>query len=102
MPTRPHVFITHQGNREYGEAEKYGDLFFLTKGNVPLLSPRAVLALLEPKLKGSTPQDYFLPCGPASIRMMAAAILARKHGRLNLLVWLEKERTYSERIIRFH
>jgi len=98
----PRIYIPTRGNREYKGVEKWGEPTFLTHGNIPMYTPNALHSLLLNKMADSKPSDYLVPCGPASVRMMAAALLASKHGVLNLLLWQEKSREYMERTVHFH
>lgn len=83
----PKVFIPAIGPHDFTPAEKYGELVYLTDGS---LSPYAIgrlIRLLVRKLRDSTPKDYLLVTSHTNLNLLCAAILSRKHGGLNLLVF---------------
>lgn len=64
-------------------------------GNIEILLPpgMSTLALvpirqaLKEKLVNSGPEDFLVAVGDPAIIAMCAVILARKHGKLNMLKW---------------
>jgi len=46
-------------------------------------------------MKDSGPEDFIVPCSLNVMNIIAGAVFARKHGRLNLLLFKEGE--YIER-----
>lgn len=84
----PNIYITNRGCHDFTAAEAFGTLIDLTKGKYNLLSLGRMHREMEPLLRGSTPDDYLLVCGPTIMNMVAAIILFNLHKRLNLLIYV--------------
>ena len=79
-------------------ARKYGDLVFLTKGNInPFSTDRNTLGIAE-KLQSLDEDDYFLLSGTPSL-VFCTAIVACVKGlkQFNLLLWNTKTGDYELR-----
>lgn len=87
MPT---VYITNRSGHDHSAAQSFagnGEIVYLTEGIIPALKTNKAYRALCEKLRNSTNQDYLLQSGPSILNMLAAAIMARKHGVLNLLIY---------------
>ncbi len=84
------VYIINKGTHDYSEAEKFGELVFLTEGNYHILSTSKMAREMIYGLKFSTPDDYIMPCSLTVMSSIACGIYARMHKRLNLLIYTVK------------
>lgn len=91
----PNVFIVNKSAHDFSEAEKYGDVVFLSEGPMNRYSTNNMIRQFKDKMKNSEPDDYIVPCSLNVMNSIACAIFAHKHGTLNLLLF--KSGTYIER-----
>jgi hypothetical protein len=89
------VFIVNRSNHDFSAAEKYGSLIFLSEGPMNRYATNTMFRQFEDALRESSPSDYIVPCSLNVMNSIACAIFARKHGKLNLLLF--KEGDYIER-----
>lgn len=103
MAQERNVFISNKGALDYKDAERYGNLVFLSKGN---LDPYGVSVLYRhlweglpgsPGLKDSGPDDYWLLSSLPILNCLGSAILAKLHSKINFLLYRDGE--YIERAI---
>lgn len=115
MPKKKKVFIVNKSYHDYAEAEKFGDLIFMSEGSINRYSASKIFRLFEPFVKESKKTDYILLTSMTIMCSIVCGMFGAKHGRLNLLLhkpatilsgtadapgYAEKE-TYLERIIVF-
>ena len=97
----PKVFIVNKSTHDFSAAEKYGEIIFLSQGNMRRFSTSRAYRKYYKILNNSSPEDYLLLSGLPMLCIVAAFILTIKHKRLNLLLFnpgkIKKE--YLERII---
>ena len=91
------VFIVNRSSHDFSEAEKYGKKIFLSEGPMNRYSVNNMVRQFSERMKDSQPNDYLVPCSLNVMNSIASAILAHKHGRLNLLLF--KQGIYIERNI---
>lgn len=96
---RPKVFIVNKSSHDFSAAEQFGRIVFLSEGPMNRYSVNNMMRLFTDAMRGSHPDDYLVPCSLNVMNSIASAILAYKHGRLNLLLF--KQGTYIERNIVF-
>lgn len=93
------IYVTNKSGHDYSDAMRFGDeIVFLSEGRIK--NPNAVNDLyrsLAAKLSSSAAEDYIVITSLPVLSALACAIMARKHGRLNLLVF--RDGKYSERNI---
>jgi len=84
----PKVYIPNRGSgHDYTEATKYGRLTFVSEGMLsPFNTGRMKRAWTE-ALKDSEPNDWILVTSLNSLCMVGAALFAKRHSRLNLLLF---------------
>ena len=92
---RHKVFIVNKSSHDFGPAQKYGEVIFLSEGSMNRYATNSMFRLFKEKLEGSTEGDYIVPCSLNVMNSIACAIFARKHNRLNLLLF--KDGIYIER-----
>lgn len=94
MATRK-VFVVNKSSHDFGPADKYGEVKFLSEGSMNRYATNSMVRLFEESMKDSEPTDYIVPCSLNVMNSIACAIFAHKHGRLNLLLY--KDGIYIER-----
>ena len=116
MPKKKKVFIVNKSYHDYSEAEKFGELVFMSEGSINRYSASKIFRIFEPFIKESKKTDYVLLTSMTIMCSIICGMFGAKHGRLNLLLHkpsrivadpeeekysiLEKE-TYLERVIVF-
>lgn len=105
MATSKTVYVINKSSHDYSEAERFGELIFLSKGRRNKLAVASMYREFEESLKHSEPTDYILTSGLTIMNIIACAIFALKHKRLNLLIFHVDERNkdgyYKMRTINF-
>lgn len=95
MARRRRVYIVNKAGHDHSDAERFGEIVFLTEGNLDRFNTNNMYRQLVESMKKSESKDYLLLTSMTILCCMAAAIFARKHGRLNLLLY--KDGKYIER-----
>lgn len=103
MNRKNKVYIINKGTHDYSEAEKFGELVFLSEGNFHILSTSRMVREFTTKLKHSSPNDLIMPCSLSIMVGVACGIFSRQHNRLNLLIYIVEKRIgkYKARTINF-
>ena len=94
MPTK-HVYIVNKSSHDFGPAEKYGEVKFLSEGSMNRYATNSMIRQFSEVMALSESTDYIVPCSLNVMNSIACAIFAKKHGCLNLLLF--KDGTYIER-----
>ena len=81
------VFICNKGGHNYEGAEKYGELVYITEGSINRFATSSLYRSFVECLEDSSKDDYFLITSVNTLNAIGAAVFARKHGRLNLLLY---------------
>lgn len=81
------VYIINRGCHDYSKAEKFGNLIYLSDGSFNLLSTGRMYRRFYSILKDSHEEDYILPTGLTIMGIVAGAVFASIHHRLNLLIY---------------
>jgi len=89
------VFIVNKSNHNFSEAKKHGELVFLSEGNLNKFATNTMFRQFTEGMRDSDQHDYVVPCSLNVANCIACAIFARKHGKLNLLLF--KDGKYIER-----
>ncbi len=87
----PKVFICNRGGHNYSKAEKFGELIYVTEGTLNRFATSTLYRAFIDAMKESSPNDYFLVTSMNVVNAIGAAVFARKHGKLNLLLFREGE-----------
>jgi len=93
----PIVFIPNKGAHDFSDAERYGELVFLTHGTVKRYSTGTLYRSLIDGLKDAKISDYLLISSLAILNAISSAILARKFGRVNYLLFCDGR--YLKRVV---
>jgi len=89
------VYIVNKSAHDFSPAEHYGKIIFLSEGSMNRYSTNNMYRTFSSIMKDSKEHDYIVPCSLNVMNSIACAIFARKHGRLNLLLF--KDGSYIER-----
>lgn len=81
------VYVTNKGGHNYSDAERFGELVFMTEGSQNRFAVSAIYRSFIDAMADSHPDDYLLVTSMNVLNSVASAIFARKHGRLNLLLF---------------
>ena len=81
------VFIINRGGHNHSDAERFGELVYLSEGVVNRYAITEMYREFVQILKTSNEEDYILLTGLSVMSSLACAIFSRMHGRLNLLLY---------------
>lgn len=98
----PNVFIPNKSVHDFSAALPYGDLIFLSEGNIRKYETNNIYRKFYDLLKDSKPDDYLLVTGLTSLNLVACYILTKMHGRINMLLFKPGKggkKEYLERIL---
>jgi hypothetical protein len=93
------VWIANKSGHDFGAAEQFGRIHYLTFGSLSVLSVNSIYRKVNDVLANSSPEDYLILTGLPVIGAIACACFVEKHGRLNLLIY--KGGQYMERNLVF-
>lgn len=85
IPTK--VFIINKGAHDHSAARKYGEIVYLSKGTLSKYATGRMFRQFTAVLANSTEDDYILLTSLTVMCVIACAIFALKHERLNLLLY---------------
>jgi len=97
----PKVFVVNKSTsksgtgHDFSPAEKFGEIVFLSKGPMNRYSTNNMHRRFTEVMQNSNPDDYIVPCSLNVMNIIAGAVFAFMHGKLNLLLFKEGE--YLER-----
>lgn len=90
------IYVVNNSGHNFSPAKDWGDeIIFLSEGRLNRYAINQMYRLFSEKLENSQPDDYILSTGLTQMNQVAAAIFARMHGTLNLLIY--KDGGYVER-----
>ncbi len=81
------VYIVNRGGHDHSDAERFGELVYLSEGVMSRYGTTQIYRLFAEKLKDSSPDDYILPTGLSTMGHIACSIFSFMHGKLNLLLY---------------
>ena len=94
---RPTVWVPNKGALDYSSAEAFGNIVYLTEGYIDRFQTGVLYRTLAERLDHASQHDYWMITSFTVINAIGVAILARKFGVINFLLW--KEHGYVERQI---
>ena len=97
---KPNVYVINRSSHDFSDAERFGDLIFLSDGRIDKFATNNIYRMFQPILAASASEDYLLVTGLTIMVCIAAGMLASKHGRLNLLIH-RADNTYVSRTLVF-
>lgn len=89
--TNRKVFVTNRGGHSYEAAERFGEIVYITEGTLNRFATATIYRAFVDGMKDSQPEDYILITSMSIVNAIGAAVFARKHGRLNLLLYRQEE-----------
>ncbi len=97
---KPRVYATTDSH-DLTSAERWGAISVLVRAHKGMLSTetKKILKIIMGPLKGSLRHDLLLLAGEKSINALSAAIMARRHKSLNLLLMNHSLKKYQARSI---
>lgn len=102
---KPKVLVVNRSSHDYSMAEDFGELVFMTEGNMPSrYAASKMFRAFEPFIKESKKTDFILLTSMTIMCSIACSMFASKHGRLNLLLYKQDtkaEGRYIKRTIIF-
>ena len=93
----PKVYVINRSAHDYSGAERWGDIAFLSEGPVNRYATNKIYRMSKEVLAKSNPDDYILLTGLTVMAVIASAIFAVRHKRLNLLIFRPNSHSYVER-----
>jgi len=94
------VYVPNEGaGHDYSDAERYGELVFVTSGSVSPFDTGVMNRSWTEALEGSSSSDYIIVTSLNSLCMIGAAQFATKHKRLNLLIFSSSGKYQKREII---
>lgn len=85
--TNSNVWIVNQSSHDFSAAKRWGTLRFISQGWINRFAVASMHRAFNKALDESQPCDYLLVTSLTIMNIVAATILATKHGRLNLLLY---------------
>ena len=97
MPT---VYIPSRSGHDFSAAKKFGEICYLSGDHaVDPYKTNSIYCLFANILRNSTADDYILITGLSVMSAIATAIMARKHGKVNMLIYHASSGGYKARTI---
>lgn len=93
----PNIYIINRSNHDFSDAERFGDIVFLSEGNLNKFETSRISRQMKPILEVSESHDYILISGLSVMVGIACSMFAVRHGKLNLLIFDQKTKAYNER-----
>lgn len=85
------IYVVNKSGHDFSSVKEYGDkVIYLTEGEIPRLKTNKIYRLICNRMWDSQPEDWIVQTGLTIINMIACAVFARKHGKLNLLIYRKK------------
>ena len=84
---RAKVYVINNSGHDYSEAEQFGDLVYLTTGEVSAYKTNLHYRMLAEKMKDAQEGDFILVTGLASINAVAGWIIGSLGVNLRLLLF---------------
>lgn len=81
------VYVLNRGSHDYSQAERFGEIVYLTDGMLSKLATGVMYRVLSEAFKDSQPSDYILLSSLTTLCSLAVALFAVQHGRVNLLIY---------------
>lgn len=81
------VYVVNKGGHDYSDARRFGELVYLSEGTQNRFAVSSLYRQFVDVMEGSQPHDYILVTSMNVLNSIAAAVFARKHGKLNMLLF---------------
>ncbi len=94
---RTRVYIPNKSSHDFSDAKRFGELVYITEGFVDRFNTNYMYRAFMQAFEESNAEDYILVSSMNILNCIGTACFARKHGRVNLLLFRRGE--YVERIL---
>lgn len=84
---QPRVFVPNLSNHDFSDAKRYGELIYVTRGKQRKYNINSMCRIWIASLEDSQPEDYIMLTSLSILCCIGCSVFAKKHGRLNLLLW---------------
>lgn len=84
---RPLVFVPNKAGHDFSEAEKYGELVFLTQGTINPYKANSIYRRCVDVMNHAHIEDYLLISSLNIITSIASGVLAHRFGMINYLLF---------------
>ena len=81
------VYIVNRSGHDMSDAGRFGEMVFITTGELDRFQPNYMLRRAVKVLEDSQEDDYILLTSLTILCSVVCSTFARKHGRLNLLLF---------------
>lgn len=98
--SKPKIYIPNKGSHDYSDAERYGEIVYVTKGEQNRYAIGTMVRNWIKILRTSNPEDYILLSSLTNLCCIGTALFAMRHGCLNLLLF--RNDRYIERKLNLH
>lgn len=88
------IYVVNYKEQDLREAEKYGELVYLTEGVVNIFNMDSIMFRLSRGLRNMTPDDMILLSGSPILNAIACMIASKKHGHVDVLIYDKKGLKY--------
>ena len=95
----PKVYIPNKSGHNFSSAKLFGDLVYVTEGEINLFGTVRIYQAFVKAMKDISPKDYLLISSANILCSIGAAVMARKTGHLNILMFRQSDNTYVPREI---
>jgi hypothetical protein len=95
------VYITNRSSHDFSPAEHFGELVYLSDGEVSKFNTSKMFRQLSPVLARANAEDFLLPTSMSVISIIAAGILIEQFHKVNLLVFDAARNRYVARTVKF-
>lgn len=93
------VYITNKSGHDFSNATRFGELVYLSEGEVDTFEVTRMYRRFSSILNNSNRSDYLLITGLTVMNCVASAIMSRKHGIVNWLLFNHETGSYKARTI---
>lgn len=98
---RTKVFVSNKSFHNFSDAERFGELVYLTDGQVNRFEVNQLSRQIHEALADAQEHDWLLVTSLSVINSIASAFLARRFSQLNMLIYDIKTRKYVSRTVMF-
>lgn len=89
------VYVPNRSHHDFTLAEQFGELVYLTEGFINRFQINHIFRLCSEAMKESGPDDFILISSLSILNAAAASIMARRHGKVNFLVFDRNKLKYT-------
>lgn len=83
----PKIFIANRGSHDFEPAKRFGELVFITEGDLNKFAIGNIYRTFASVLALATPEDFFLPTSLPILSAIGTGILVNKFGVVKYLLF---------------